>query len=341
MRLETVASTSRTRTKVAVVVGASVLAVMSLARSAAAQSEVPVAEALYQAGRDLMAQKDYENACPKFAESYRLDPATGTLLNLAACHEAQGKLATAWTEYMDVSRIGRRDGRADRIKYAREHADALLPRLSRLTIATAPDTDATALEITLDGMAVGQVMLGVAAPLDPGPHVVVATAPGKKPYRQEVVLGAEADQQTLTIPALEAGEPVPVQPVQPVAVAPVAPPPAPSPPPKEATSKRLTVPVIVAGSVTIALAAATTVTGIVYLNHRSSYQGETDPVERKSQYDQAQGFQIASTALFVGTLAGAGATTYLYLTSPESTTRARLTPVLAPGLAFVSAEGRF
>jgi len=330
------------RSAVTVALGLSAFAVASLPLSAAAQSEVPVAEALYQAARDLMAQGNFASACPKFAESYRLDPATGTLLNLAACHEGEGKLATAWTEYMDVARIGRRDGRADRVKYAKEHADALLPKLSRLTISIAPGVDATGVEITLDGMAVGQVTLGVAAPLDPGSHVVVAAAPGKKPFSQTVVLGAVADQQVVTVPALEPGEPeAPPQPA-PVAVVPVAPPPAaPTASKSEATGNGLSVPVIVTGSLTVGLAAATAVTGILYLNHRSNYRAATDAAERHSEYDTAQAFGIASTALFVGTVGCAAVTTYLYVKSKNSTTRARLSPVLAPGLAFVSAGGEF
>ncbi len=330
------------RAAVRVALCLSTFAVASFPLRAVAQSEVPLAEALYQAARELMAQGDYATACPKFAESYRLDPATGTLLNLAACHEGEGKLASAWAEYMDVTRIGRRDGRADRVKYAREHADALLPKLSRLTISTAPGVDPAGLEITLDGTPVGQVTLGVAAPLDPGSHVVVARAAGKKPFSQTVVLGNVADQQVVTIPALLPDETALPRPLEPVAVATVAPPkPAPDVSQRASGSGGLTTPVIVTGSLTLALTAATVATGIVYLEHRSSYRAATDPVERQSEYDKAQGFGIASTALFAGTLGCAAVTAYLYATSPRSTPRARFSPVLAPGLAFVTAGGEF
>jgi tetratricopeptide (TPR) repeat protein len=314
----------------------------SLPFDAQAQSEVPLAETLYQAARDLMAQGNYAEACPKFAESYRLDPASGTLLNLAACHERQGKLTSAWIEYMDAARAAQRDGRANRLKYAEDHGSALFPKLSRLTITTAPDVDPAHLEITLDGVAVGLATLGVAAPLDPGSHVVVASAAGMQPFTQTVVLGDVADQQVVTIPSLvpaEVAAPPSIPPVAVVAATP--PPPAPSPTPKPPASTGLSTPVIVAGSATLALAATTVVTGIVYLNHRANYENATDPAERRAEYDSAQAFGIANVSLLAGTLGGAALTTYFYVTSARSTSRAHLSPRLAPGFAGVVAGSEF
>jgi hypothetical protein len=47
------------------------------------------------------------------------------------------------------------------------------------------------------------IALNAALPHDPGAHDIEATAPGKKPFRSTVELGANADSQTVTIPELE------------------------------------------------------------------------------------------------------------------------------------------
>src|SRR6201999_156717 len=107
-------------------------------------------------------------ACPKFAESYRLDPGTGTLLNLASCHESLGKLATAWVEYNEALVQSRRDRRQSRIDFAEQHIDALAPKLSRLTVTLASDADRDGLELKIDGVGVGVAALGAPTPLDPG-----------------------------------------------------------------------------------------------------------------------------------------------------------------------------
>src|SRR5437762_4686516 len=93
------------------------------------------AETLFIEAKKLMEAKRFDEACPKFADSQRLDPGVGTLLNLALCYERQGKVASAWSTYRDAASAARTAGQADRENMARQRASALEPRLSRLTVA--------------------------------------------------------------------------------------------------------------------------------------------------------------------------------------------------------------
>jgi hypothetical protein len=163
-----------------------------------------LAETLFQEAKGLMTSGDYASACPKLAESYRLDPGTGTLTALAMCHEQLGKNATAWAEFIELVSEAQRTGRADREKFARQHAATLEPGLSRLTITVAPETAALAnLEVRRDKVVVGSAAWGVASPVDPGDHVIEATAPGKQPWSSHVNVGVSGDSEAVAVPKLE------------------------------------------------------------------------------------------------------------------------------------------
>jgi hypothetical protein len=73
-------------------------------------------------------------ACPKFEESQRLDPGVGTQFNLADCYERTGRLASAYTTFIDVAAATRQLGQFEREAVARERAKSIKPRLSRLVI---------------------------------------------------------------------------------------------------------------------------------------------------------------------------------------------------------------
>jgi len=171
--------------------------------------DVAAAEALFRDGKTLLQQGKFDEACPKLAESQRLDPAGGTLLTLGLCYEAAGKTATAWVVFGDALVAGERDKRPDRVKLAREHAAALEKKLSYLTVELAPGvTFPEGLVVTRDGAPLSRVALGTAIPADPGKHVVAASAPRFLPRSVEIVLGTAGDRQKVTVPALEP-EPAP------------------------------------------------------------------------------------------------------------------------------------
>ncbi len=183
-----------------------------------ATDRAAAAESLFQEGKALMAARNFSAACPKLAESQRLDPGSGTLTALALCHEGEGKTASAWAEFMEVVGTARKDGRIDREKFARSHAAALEGALSRLTIDVPPSVSAVGgLGVRRDGEEVGQAAWGTPLAVDPGDHVIEASAPGKLAWKTTVRVGPQGDKQTVSVPAL-ADEPPRS------AAAPVAPP---------------------------------------------------------------------------------------------------------------------
>jgi hypothetical protein len=172
------------------------------AASGEAQGGEPAAEALFEEGRKLMAEKRYAEACPKLAESYRLDPAGGALLNLALCHEEEGKTATAWSEFKQALAQARKEDRPERAQFAEEHIAALEPQLSRLTITLAPGTDVPELTISQDGVQLSEAVLGSALPVDPGTHAISASAPGYETWTTTVEVAGGGASAAVSIPTL-------------------------------------------------------------------------------------------------------------------------------------------
>ncbi len=170
------------------------------AHAQASASDAAIAQSLFDEGRKLMNEKKFVEACPRLERSYKLDPATGTLLNLAVCHEGLGKTATASNEFRDVLALARRENRNDRVAFAQTHINALKNRISTLTVNQASRENG--LEWKIDGIKVGTESLGIALPIDPGSHVVEAVAPGKRPWKTTIEFRRDGEAQSLEIPAL-------------------------------------------------------------------------------------------------------------------------------------------
>jgi hypothetical protein len=147
-----------------------------------------------------MTQGDLERACPKFKQSYDLDPGGGTLLNLAECYERQGKFASAWSTFKEALVVAQRDGRSERVDYAKKHLAIVEPKLSKITIEVAKEANEPGLTVTLDGAPLGAAAWGVGMPVDPGTHQVTASAPNKVTFEKRVEI--ENGSSTLEIPKL-------------------------------------------------------------------------------------------------------------------------------------------
>lgn len=183
-----------------------VLAQLATALPVMAQSpsDKALAQSLFDEGKKLMEAGNYAEACPKLAESQKLDPGGGTLLNLAVCHQKEGKTATAWAEFEEALSQAKKEGRPEREAFAREHIAELEPKLSRLTVTVTPATASVAgLQLKLDGAVLGKAAWGASLPVDPGKHTLEASAPGKKSWTGDVEVGTDADKKSLEVPALE------------------------------------------------------------------------------------------------------------------------------------------
>jgi serine/threonine-protein kinase len=194
-------------------IGLGALLLIASATPAFAQSspvDVTLAETLFREGKTLLEQGKFDEACPKLAESQRIDPAGGTLLTLAICYEAAGKTASAWAVYSEALAAAEKQGRADRVKRSKEAIAGLEKRLSYLTIKAAPEVAGIeGFAIERDDKSIAKVALGVAVPIDPGKHKVVAKAPGWKPAVVEVDILPSGDRKVVEIPPLEKEEPPP------------------------------------------------------------------------------------------------------------------------------------
>jgi hypothetical protein len=125
---------------------------------------------------------------------------SGRAANLAACREKQGKPATAWAAYSRALALAQKEGRADREELAKTKIAALQSELSWLIIQVPGELDVPGAVVTRDGAPIGRGAWGVAVPVDPGRHVVVANVPGVPPIEAVVDVGPRGDHRTVTLP---------------------------------------------------------------------------------------------------------------------------------------------
>ncbi len=147
----------------------------------------------------------FAEACPKLLQSQRLDPGMGTKYRLAECYESTGLVGSAWALFTQVGAEARAAGRADRATQAQQHADALLPRLPRMTVMVpAAVAGLPGIEVTRDGERIDPSTWGRSLPVDPGAHTLAARAPGKRAWEQ-TVRSLEGGSLDVIVPPLDDG----------------------------------------------------------------------------------------------------------------------------------------
>ncbi len=287
--------------------------------------EDAVAQSLFDEGVAHMQRGEFEEACRKLDESLRLSPGGGTALNLAICLEKIGKLASAYVAYNQALSAARRDGRKERITIARDRLAAIHPLLPKLVISVPAASHVPGLAIKLDGVQLGDAAWGSPVPVDPGPHRLEASGPGRRGWTTTVEVAGIGPTE-IQIP------PLPLAPGGPPAKSDL--PASPLPSGRGATQRKVA---YVFAGIGAGFLLEGAITGALFLSRSSAYRSACPTsrgcsAEAIGAYDDSVAFGTASAVGFIGMMATVGAAIVLYVTAPKGeiqrATRAPLGAVL-------------
>lgn len=166
------------------------------------------AERLFREGRAAVEAGDLARACPKFAESEKLDPAPGTLLSLADCEERAKSLVKAREHYLlAASGFPKKDPRR---AFATGRAQAIEKRLAHATLRLPVDAPEGS-TVRIGDVVVPPSELGTPTVVDPGELRVLVSAPGRKDNTVAVTLAeGETRDVVCELGAVDANRTAPV-----------------------------------------------------------------------------------------------------------------------------------
>ncbi len=339
----------------------------ALASPAYAQSDADKATArsLGQEGQEALDKKDFKTAEDRFRRAESLFHAPTLALGLARSQAALGRVVAAQETYNRIVREGTPPGApaafVKAVEDAKSEVAAVSMKVAGVTITVSgPDAP----KVMLDDVTVPAAALGVKRPVDPGAHLVKASADGFEPAetRFSVAEGGSAvaalSLRKSAVAALSPGAVLapttaPATPAMPGATGPapdasttasadtgVAP----------RSSAQKTIGWVAIGVGGAALAAGA-VTGFMAIGKHSTLKdsctlgtsGTDCPASSQSDLDSFHTLGTVSTIGFIAGGVGLAAGTVLLLTAPKSTasadTRAHVTPFI--GLGSVGAVGTF
>ena len=183
------------------------LAGSSLAHADQSPTDKAASDVFFKDAKKLVEEGRFNEACPKFEESQRLDPTPATLLDPGDCYRSASppRNASAWGAYRQAEAMARQRGDAARQDGAALRAQAVEPSLSKVTIAVPPDARLPGLEVKWDGRLVGEGAFGSPFPVDAGEHAIVASAPGHKSWTSKGLVGANGATTKIDVPILPPG----------------------------------------------------------------------------------------------------------------------------------------
>jgi hypothetical protein len=290
------------------------------------------AEDHFRLGREALARGEHQLALRLFRVSYGLEPGRGKLINIAVCEEQVGLFASSFKHFREVQ--AQLPAGDDREPIVKQHLDAVGPQVPYLKVQLAPGAPAE-VRVTLDGEPLAPASLGVETPIDPGKHVVAATASGAMERRYEITVNGGEHRAVEVAPRVAVPEGAIAMPAGPV----------PELPAPRSIGWTLGVVGLAVGGASLVAGAATG--GAAAAKRASTVKlcpmGPTMcPASEQTAIDAYDRLGAASTATFVigGALAAAGV--ILVVTSrrgDKPAAGAWIAPVVGP--TVIGARGRF
>jgi hypothetical protein len=302
----------------------------ALASRAAPAQEVARAERAFNDGLTAMLAGRYDDGCPLIAESYRLDPQPGALFTLAECEARWGKVTKAVAHFEQYLQLYaamtpvQRQEQGDRPELALTTKTEMAARIARLTLVPPPGAPA-GMRVGHNGEAVPAGALGASLEVDPGEHVVLVEAPGRRAQEMRVTLAPGASQRIDLVVGAALDEATPA--------APPGPPPGSSTPRSDTVAARDTaaeegagipaqrIVAYTAGGIGVAALMLGAITGAAALAEKDAVDEhcpalECDP-EGLAAVDDGRRWATLSTVAFVVGAAALASSVVLFVTEPD------------------------
>ncbi len=321
-----------------------------LTSSSPAHAQNAAAESLFDDGERLMKDGKLAEACQAFEASNRIEARAGTLINLGLCREQNGQLASAWSAFKDaLTRV--KDPKKQQL--ATEHANAIEPKLSYLTISVPDESRVDGLALTRNSAPIDPALWNRSIPVDGGTYVIAGHAPGHEEWSTTVEVPKEGGKISVEVPRFKdltkLMTPVAVQP-KPDQPAAVARPEQPAPEGGSMFTTRRKIAIGV-GGVGVAAIAAGIVFGIQAQGDKDdAYKLCPDPATPCPDGDRATALTndghskavLADVSFGVGAAALIGAGVLWFTGAPVDRDRGvAVTPHVGPGTAALDVTVRF
>jgi hypothetical protein len=303
------------------------------------KAELARAREQFRQGLALEAAGNWTRALEIFKSVAEIKSTAQVRYHVALCEEKTGDWVQAIGSYR-MALVEAEQGKArDVIDSARQGIDALEPKIPKLTVTRG--AGAAVADLRLDGKPLGPTLVGTAFAVNPGPHVIEASAPDRKPFRLEFDLAEGATRSVHLV--------LPEAPVD-ASGPPVEPPPAPDAPSGGSALLPVGITVGVLGLASLGVA------GVFYglragnisdlESQCGGADGKTCPASAREIVADGERNSTISTATFIGGLGAVALGVVLVIVAPrgapaETPAAMRVVPSGGRHGGGVSVVGRF